>query len=212
MQEFLKVLEVDHLVEDVLHLVSLRIYYGTHILDDQIYYAIVVCSQSQMKWQLLLLIHVIQLLKQNWVHLLEALEDEIEFVEVLRHQSSFCKNSVLIQDVVIAFDVEKIVIPDVATFIEVVFDDKGHVAEGEIDEVSEDYPILRAIFYSMSFFELETHYVSIEVAHVEVIAFYLAATFTIDHVIIFCEEHVSLTILERQSVFLDIERVDLDVF
>ena len=164
-------------------------------------YAIVVCSQSQMQRQLLLLVHVVQLFEKNWVHLLEALEDEVEFVEVLRHQSSLCKNGVLIQNVVIAFNVEQVVIPDVATFIKVVFDYKCHVAEGQIDEISEDYPILRAVFYSMPFFELEAHDVSIEVAHVEVVAFYLAATFTIDHVIIFCEEHVSLTILERQKAF-----------
>lgn len=106
MQELLKVLEVDHLVEDVLHLVSLRIYYGAHVLYDQVYYAIVVCSQSQMQRQLLLLVHVVQLFEKNWVHLLEALEDEVEFVEVLRHQSSLCKNGVLIQNVVIAFNVE----------------------------------------------------------------------------------------------------------
>lgn len=62
MQEFLKVLKVNHLIKDVFHLVCLRIYYGAHVLYYQVYYAVIVCSQSEMERQLLRLVHVVQLL------------------------------------------------------------------------------------------------------------------------------------------------------
>lgn len=143
---------------------------------------------------------------------METFEYKVEFIEVLCNKGSFGKNGVLIQDVVITFNVEQIIIPDVTTFVEIVFDNKCHITERKIYEVSKDYPVLGNIFDSMAFFELEAHSLSVKIADVEIITFDFAAAFAIYNVIIFCKKNVSLTILEWQSVFLNVKRVDLNVF
>ena len=80
--------------------------------------------------------------KQVFIQTSIVLKYKLKLFKLLRDQITLCEYGIAIDDVIIPFDVKHKVIHDEAHFVEVVFYHKGHVREGETDEVSEDYPVV----------------------------------------------------------------------
>lgn len=66
------------------------------------------------------------------------------------YQTSLCQNSVATQNIVVTLDIKEIVVPQEARRFKIVFDYESHEAEGKVDEVSKNDPIVWDALHSMS--------------------------------------------------------------
>ena len=121
------------------------------------------------------------------------------------HKSAFSKHGLFVQDVVVAFNIKQKVVCIKPNFVEIIFNNECHVRKGQVDEVSEDYPIVSFIFNPMSILESKRAVFSIEVWNAEVIAFNFAGLPAIDQVVFLCQIRIALSILEEECISIDVK-------
>ena len=89
----------------------------------------------------------------------------------------------LVDDVVVAFQIKNIFTIQVALLVEIVFDDEGHVAMSQIQIVTEQDEVVGLDLHSMSRREAKRDIILIEVIEFQVIGLYFAALYAIYDVI-----------------------------
>ena len=89
--------------------------------------------------------------------------------------------------------------------VEMIFDDEGHEAETQIDDVSKDDEVGRLDFHSISILGLEGAVVHVEVIYGKIVALQFAALLAADNVILFGNVGTAIEILEKHGIVVAVE-------
>jgi len=84
------------------------------------------------------------------VQSLKILQDESHFLKILLEQRAliFCENCLSVENKIVTFNIKLIRL--LGIFVEVILDYKSHVAEGKIDVVSKDQPVVSICLYPVA--------------------------------------------------------------
>lgn len=131
-----------------------------------------------MQWDLSLLILVVELLQVSWVKLHVVFQDKGDLLEVLLKQESIIlwEYVVLIQHIVITFNIEQIVFHGITILVEVFFYHKRHVAETKVNHISEYDPVSSFWFASMAVEEIKFRVGPVIVRKLNIVAFNFTST------------------------------------
>mmetsp|Transcript_7702 Transcript_7702/g.11944 ORF Transcript_7702/g.11944 Transcript_7702/m.11944 type:complete len:228 (+) Transcript_7702:1473-2156(+) len=151
--------------------------------------------------------------QQSGIEPLVVVQDEVELFKIFIYKSSMVlsEDGSSVEDEVVPFDVEGVVLHEEALLVEVVLDDEGHVTVGEVDEVAEDHPVLGTPLHAVACLEAEFEVLGVEVANFEAIALKLTLLPTINNIVLFHNVGVTVTVLEEQGVTIDVETINLMV-
>jgi len=97
-------------------------------------------------------------------------------------------------------------------FINILFDNKSHVTETQIDQVSENNKVMRLDFHSVAVLGFKGAVVHFEIFHLEVVSYNFTALNTVNKIILFSDVRVSDFILEEHSVVITVETFFFYIF
>ena len=157
------------------------------------------------------MILVVKLLQVCWVQLLVVLKDKANLLEVLLKQQPVIlwENVVLVQHIVIPFNVKQIVVHNIIVLVEVLFYHKGHVAETKINHISEDDPVSCLWLRSVAIQEIELWVGPIIVWKLNMVAFDLAPTHAVGDMVSIHDEQVTILVLKGHRIFVNVKIVHL---
>ena len=167
-----------------------------HVWKKEVDHPIIVVQQGIVKGQLPLLALILDLFDVALVQSLEILQDESHFLKILLEQWALilCENRLSVENEIVTFNIKLIRL--LGIFVEVILDYKSHVAEGKIDVVSKDQPVVSICLYPVAVLKSKFAVGNIKVWHLSIVAFKLAARRSRNDIIVLNDVLTSRAILE----------------
>jgi hypothetical protein len=158
-----------------------------HEIDNQIDHSVILRFESNMKGHLTVVIFEMEWFQENWVEIFIVLQDELEFFILRSDEISFCEHVIAVENEIVPFNIENKVIDDKTKMIKVILNDEGHVGEGEIDEVTENDPVLGLVLDSDTIIERKGRVFSIKIRNLELVTLGLVSVPAVDQVVLLYE-------------------------
>lgn len=130
---------------------------------------------------------------------------------MLRDQISIEENVLLIDDVVITFEIKKVFITKVSSLVEIVFDNESHVAVRHVQVVSEYNEVVSLNLDSVSGLKAKLDIILIKICNFDIVRLEFASMDAIDNVIILSQIRIPKTVLEIHCIVTHIELILLKI-
>ena len=116
----------------------------------------------------------------------------------------------MIENEIVTFKVKHVIILNVALILEVLLDDKGHVAKGEINEISKNDEVVVIAIHPDAVIKVK-FFLFHKLVEILFVAFKFASLWTIYDVPVLLEKRITISILEKLGWMLDIVGNDLKI-